>query len=786
MTAAFFFHPQGVGLALTRIAFPFSNRQWPRNHHLVLQPLPAIVTKGTNIVFSLADRNDNLPDSAELQIRRVPRVSGKAQRLHMSLTGDRFLFQLDDIRRTIEYRAVGGDDDSMPWRRMDVVDAPRVESLTIHATPPRYAGADSYRWSAPTPVLAGTLIEVAGVVDEPIDSAELCFFGGDRETVIPLQVDDDQRTIRSDHNSDRAMLVERSGIMGFRLKTLRGLHAEHIDEITIAVKEDVPPVVQLKPDVAHRFVTPRAILPLSLKVEDDLRIERIDLQYGQTHQLPASIASLSLHDSRRGLSHSGMIVADRTVDRRGPDASIDGAVGDYQKVPPPSEKTVHAMTDLELPQPDVRKVDVEWALDDTPEMAPGTAVSFRGSALDSGQQEGTSRWLELSVISEAEFNKFVQRRVSALRDRLSWLVERQTQLAEDVRTIADLPRSDEKSAAAFSQRLDLTQRTQQELKQDLASPSMSARVEIEGLLLDLSINRSRQQQLIEHLMKSAHRCSDLAQNDLEEVDRLLASLEESWRDSGHAARLSEVQSLQTNVAKSLDEMVHRLRRWDDVRQAMANLKATRRSEDQSVLERFGQQLESLARQQRDVLERTESFDRSRHRGEKLDEASTEMLTGLADEERDIARGLESAQVEGQAGHDLTTAIDPLLADLNEAARRLGNHESGQETQQRQRSALAGLSELSRTLRESSDAHAEDGLLGRSDGQRTANQGLPGKVTVSSGKPLPVVVRDLLEKTWGHLPARERAAIQAANQLEFLPAHRQLIEDYFRRLNDETD
>ena len=46
----------------------------------------------------------------------------------------------DNCQRPFAYRVEAGDDHSMPWRRVEVVEPPAVESLSVRLFPPGYTG----------------------------------------------------------------------------------------------------------------------------------------------------------------------------------------------------------------------------------------------------------------------------------------------------------------------------------------------------------------------------------------------------------------------------------------------------------------------------------------------------------------------------------------------------------------------------------------------------------------------------------------------------------------------
>src|SRR5439155_25987202 len=84
--------------------------------------------------------------------------------------------QLVAAKGDLEFRAVGGDDKQMPWRRLEVVPPPAVDRLQVTLTPPAYAGRAAER--LPEGVghvegLVGTHVEIVAHAAQPLARAEL-------------------------------------------------------------------------------------------------------------------------------------------------------------------------------------------------------------------------------------------------------------------------------------------------------------------------------------------------------------------------------------------------------------------------------------------------------------------------------------------------------------------------------------------------------------------------------------------------------------------------------------
>ncbi len=58
----------------------------------------------------------------------------------MRLLNGAMVARKESVTRPFSYRAEGGDDQSMEWIRLEVVEPPRLESLKLALHPPAYTG----------------------------------------------------------------------------------------------------------------------------------------------------------------------------------------------------------------------------------------------------------------------------------------------------------------------------------------------------------------------------------------------------------------------------------------------------------------------------------------------------------------------------------------------------------------------------------------------------------------------------------------------------------------------
>ncbi|MFV1967494.1 MAG: hypothetical protein ACC628_18865, partial [Pirellulaceae bacterium] len=114
--------PISASFAARRLAWPLSHESWPRRNVLMFTKQPTRLAIGEDFEVELVDKRGHLPERVLLQYRfaddpSTP-VSSKAMKpwgKPLKPWGERMVCRLEDVSRSFEYRAVGGDDESMEW-----------------------------------------------------------------------------------------------------------------------------------------------------------------------------------------------------------------------------------------------------------------------------------------------------------------------------------------------------------------------------------------------------------------------------------------------------------------------------------------------------------------------------------------------------------------------------------------------------------------------------------------------------------------------------------------------
>lgn len=196
-----------------------------------------------------------------------------------------FLHTFERLTETLRCQIYGGDAQT-EWFTIEVVDRPRLASVSLNVTPPAYTRMEPYDLRADqtvAEVLKGSIVQFRIRTHRPVREATLMRDAGGGRSV---QVRSAQRTA-----ADTFQVVERpeeSAIYHFRLVDRDGLtnESERLRPVQIFLKllADRPPKVRLQVKGVGEIVTPAARLPINADVSDDYGLAAVSLVYGSADQ----------------------------------------------------------------------------------------------------------------------------------------------------------------------------------------------------------------------------------------------------------------------------------------------------------------------------------------------------------------------------------------------------------------------------------------------------------------------------------------------------------------------
>ena len=271
-----------VGTALARLAAPLGGTQWPRQHHLEFREVPTQLAAGQTLQLELIDTAGPLPDDVTIEYAVSRNGSREVSSEPMKRVGDSMLASRENVSQSFSFRAKGGDDDTMPWHRVEVRQLPRLAAMSVTVHPPAYTGLPVRPAERHLNVIAGTGIGISGKTNEPIRAARILLDG--REPIeAAVRADDAGHGGRAFHIDPKQWVATQSG--PYRLELVsEGNLAGIVGQWNLRVEPDAPPSVAWQRPADDLYVLAKAVVPIEIVVKDDLAIQRVDLSYDRNDE----------------------------------------------------------------------------------------------------------------------------------------------------------------------------------------------------------------------------------------------------------------------------------------------------------------------------------------------------------------------------------------------------------------------------------------------------------------------------------------------------------------------
>ena len=667
--------PRTSGIALARLANPFGTTAWPQTTHLMLRRPVDRVAKGRPFEVEVVDRDGaELPPEVHIHYRLEDaegNITEETQLMHF--IDGAMVARRENVTRPFSYRVEGGDDRSMPWIPVEVLEPPAVASLSIKLIPPDYTGWPADWADGHIRALVGTRAEFSATATKPLVSAVLAMEDGRR---VPASLASGGRRFTVGTDGAEPVLIETSGGYWLELTDTEGLTAGPEARWEVRAVEDAPPSVSIERPTSTAMVTSEAVLPIRVAVKDDLAIRDVLLQFER---------------SDRPREDPGTVLLEEGPPRPRPSADPSGG-----------------------PSGESRVVTYDWQLASLG-LSPSTQVTFRGAATDYRPQTGQSEPRRLIVITPEELVQRIASRQAFILSELARVLEMQRQSRRQVAALeiqlGEVGQFDQRDVDHL-RGADLTQR---QVTRTLTSPSEGVVMHIAGLLADLRNNkvdspdvRRRMEEVLAEIerlgreplpiiareLTSAIKAAtvDLQDVELRDIDPQGAETPtRSEPDAAVADPLLAAGTGQDEVIASLEQLLGQLARWDDFRQFHRDVGHLLRQQEE-----LGRRTAELARQT--LTKRVEDL---------LPQESADLKIATR-EQFEIARRLDRIQQGMQAAVGRLEPTDPLAAEtLSDALWRAAElavggtmrTAAGQIEQNRMGQAIRGQKQAVENLRE---------------------------------------------------------------------------------------
>ncbi|HEY3395222.1 MAG TPA: hypothetical protein VGK58_21150 [Lacipirellulaceae bacterium] len=657
-----------VTTALARLAAPLGSAEWPRKHYLTFRDVPTRLAAGQTFKVTLVDVAGPPPDDVRVEYRITGGGGTEYFSEPMVRAGDKMIARRENVRKSFAFRAVGGDDRAMQWYSVEVVEPPRLESLTIVVHPPAYSALPAVESDRHLEVMAGSAIEVRGMANEPLSAARI-LLDGMESIAADLLKDKTGKDARAFHVAPGKWIAAKSGPYRLELAGLDGLGSV-AGSWNVRVHPDPPPTATWVRPTGDLYVTAKAVVPIEVIVKDNLAIWRVELVHERFNRSESEPAPVPMEP--RIELYGG---PDKAAS---PSTSAAGTQGDTQTV-------THA-----------------WDL--TPlDLLVGAQVSLHAEASDYRPGVGrTPTPRRISVISADE----LEARLADLQTQLVRQLERalslQQSTREDVRGIQ--LQLDDRAAFESSDRntLRTSELNQRRVTQSLADPAEGVPALVASLLEQVAINRLKGADVRSSMERLRQEIEQLSAGPLRVAERELLAANK-WVDDaalpieGKAISqfLLAASGAQDTVIATLERLIHELSGRADYRQLARELVELRKDQlahaDAAVaeigVETLPLQISELTSTQRTVLNKAAAGQGAiARRYEKIERAMEGVTGQLSENDAEARAALEAVEL----ARDLAIG-----AEMRETARDLSENRVGR--------ALARESQIADKLQQVIDA-----------------------------------------------------------------------------------
>ena len=290
--------PAHAWTAFQRLSRPWEKIEWPRDVVLNLETAEGeavdasyfadrLFPRGATLELAVTNLRGDLPEDLQLMIRQddetlrresIPVVSSDQQ---LESFGQ---IQIP-LRESFEFRISGGDDDQIPWMRVEVVPPPMLSQIRLMLEPPLYTQRDPEEIPAGTSfiqALIGSRLLVEGIANTTLSHAG---FETSRGKLIPLELTEGTGEFEG------AFTIEEVGNEFYKLQFLDELGIGNDSALRLeitGVADQIPAVTLISPET-DQFLTPNAELKLTVRATDDVNLT----------QLTLSLTPVSDHASER-------------------------------------------------------------------------------------------------------------------------------------------------------------------------------------------------------------------------------------------------------------------------------------------------------------------------------------------------------------------------------------------------------------------------------------------------------------------------------------------------------
>ncbi|MBX3412654.1 MAG: hypothetical protein KF708_08200 [Pirellulales bacterium] len=682
--------PTSARVAVARLIHPLEDIAWPQKNHLVFRQAIHRLAIGRSLELEVVDAEGaELPSDVRLEYRYEG--SSTVEQVDMVRLGDAMVGRLEGVIRPFAYRAVGGDDRSMPWVELEVVEPPALDTLTVMVHYPEYTSWPPRRLERHLRALVGTRVEMQGTTTKPIHSATIALEDGAN---VPAEVAPDGLGFALAANADPAFVIARSGSYRILLEDSEGLVGGEDTRYEVRAVADLPPHVSMEQPEANIYVTAEAVVPVRVTVKDDLAIHDAWLRYRRL--------DTALTESPAAAPEPVVSVPGKQAQAEGEGAAAQEPAQEseprFESLPlyagPPAAPapTAEMLAATTLPG-ETRSLEYAWDLASL-NLPRGAQLDFWSAASDYQPQGGESPPRRITIISPAELQDRLAERQKFILGELSRVMKLERDARNQVKNLEIQLNEVGQLKQQDLDHLQGAELAQRQVDRELSSPHEGVQAQIAGLLEDLRNNKVDSPDLERRMSELSKQLEQVAADHLPEIARELTNAlkqgQAEMRDEGDARATSDALARagqqQDAVLASLERMLGDLSQWDNYR-------------------RFHREVGALQREQQALTEETARLGRETVSldAQELTPQQQADLKKLGARQVDLARRLEALEQQMSEAKKTLAEEDPLAADtlndavhasrqsglggaMRDAARHVEGNQIGQAAQQHQQIA----------------------------------------------------------------------------------------------------
>ncbi len=731
-----------ASLALTRLAAPWGSDEWPRQTHLVIDEPKSRIALGQRFEVEVRDLTGRaLPDDMRFQFRYL----GENEPLHteaMRHMGEVVMAGVDNVTRPFQYRAEGGDDRTMPWHDLEVIEPPAVRelSLTLH-----YSDYTSWKAAVSDPhvrALVGTRIALAGSSTKPIRAAKIVV-----EPAAEYQalVSADGFGFSLPADAATPWVVKQSGSYRVMLEDTEGFASRQDVRYDLRAIEDRAPSIAIEEPAADSFVTAEAIVPLKLLAKDDLALQSVTIHWTRSDQSDQPEQTLAVFTGPKLIA--GSIQAPSVVSGE--------------------SRTIEHRLELS-------------ALG----LKSGAVLTMFARASDYRPQSTQSHARRFTVVTPSELQERLAERQQFVLNELSRVIKTEREARQQVANVEIQLGQVGQLAKRDVDHLQQAELLQRQVERSLTSKTEGLPAHIASLLSEVQNNKLEAGETTHRMQELLNELQELAKAELPQIARdLTAALKDVQSTAGEskaspnaAKNLASAGKEQDGVIAKLEQRLGELSQWDNYRRFHRELGQLRRDQEQVRQETAEKGSKTLTKDQKDLSPQenadlkklgTRQSDLARQ-FDKIQQRMNEMSEKLANNDQVAADALKDALQQAQE--------KAVGGQLREAGRNVDQNKIG-EASRLQQQALNELDQMLDIL-----SNRRENELGRLvkklreaeqqlDNLRQQQQGLKKKLEENARNPDEQQRKRELERLTREQKQLQQDAERFARQLKRLQADR---------------